>query len=518
MEKFYRGLDPVSQSIANNAADGSFMNKSYRRVTNILDRLTTHNQAWHSNNADVQTLDELATDISLLTKKFDETQIKKVNVCEDEPGMPKGMYQTQEGPFHEGPPMQVEDANYVNNSQGGYQRQNYQGSYNNSNNFGNKCYNPYIPPKGQSTEQGSSRVEAMLEKVLANQSKSERTLSGLTETVGSHTVAIQKLESQMRGAEKKVFELEPIDEDEEVQSGTPIIVDENPTDKKVAGTPEILKETDDKSKQTMKRALQPLTQLFKSKPPFPQRLVKKKEDAKFEIFYDQLKQLSLNFPFLEAIKEMPDFAKYLKDLLTKKKMVQHETVSLTHTVSSIISTTTVQKKGDPGAFPIPCSARHHDVARTLCDNGASINLMPLVIYKQSGLGMPRPTTMRLHMAERSIQRPVGVVDDVLVRVDEAVEFKMEEESLGEALAGILVNFDAEDMEVYVETVNSLVGLSSYSYHPKKLNLDLKNRTTPPAKPSIIEPPKLELKQLPSYLKYKFLGPNNTLLNCFSITD
>ena len=214
--------------------------------------------------------------------------------------------------------------------------------------------------------------------------------------------------------------------------------------------------------------------------------------------------------------------------------------------------------------------------------------MPLAIYKQSGLGKPRPTTMRLQMADRSIKRPVGVVDDVIVRVgefllpadfvildcavdrdipiilgrpflatgralmdsekneikfrvnneevtfqaskgmklpsayesisvidsfdvvDDAVEFKMEEESLGEALAGILMNFDAEDMEGYEETVNSLVGLGSYTYHPKKLSLDLENRTTPPAKPSIIEPPRLELKQLPSHLRYEFVSPDNTL--------
>ncbi|XP_059315389.1 eukaryotic peptide chain release factor GTP-binding subunit-like [Lycium ferocissimum] len=309
-----------------------------------------------------QTLAELATNISLPTKKFDETQIKKVNVCEDKSGLPKGMYQAQEGPFHEGPPMQVEYANYVNNSQEGYQRQNYQGgcqnqnqwrpqqgqgaynnnnsgnynnnygdtiqgSYNNNNNFGNKCSNPYIPPKGQSTEQGSSRVEAMLETVLANQSKSERTLYGLTETVGSYKTAIQKLESQMRDISRQQDPPKkgglPSDivpnskngrgsadyEEKEVQSEAPIIVDENPTDKKVAG------------------------------------LVKKKEDDKFKIFYDQLKQLSLNFPFLEAAKEMPDFAKYLKDLLTKKKTVQHDTVSLTHTVSSIISITLCSEKG-----------------------------------------------------------------------------------------------------------------------------------------------------------------------------
>ncbi|XP_059292625.1 uncharacterized protein LOC132046098 [Lycium ferocissimum] len=101
--------------------------------------------AWHLNNADIvpygnamiqnmakenqdtqQKLVQLATNISLLTKKFDENQIKKVNICKDASSMPKGMYQVQEGPYHEEPLMQVEDANYVNKSQGGYQRQNFQ--------------------------------------------------------------------------------------------------------------------------------------------------------------------------------------------------------------------------------------------------------------------------------------------------------------------------------------------------------------------------------------------------------
>ncbi|XP_059301780.1 uncharacterized protein LOC132053684 [Lycium ferocissimum] len=141
---------------------------------------------------------------------------------------------------------------------------------------------------------------------------------------------------------------------------------------------------DDKSKQTVKGDFRPLTQLFKSKPPFPQR-------------------------------RCPIFIKYLKEPLTKKETVQLETLSLTHTVSSIISTTLfVQKKGDPGAFTIRCSVGYHDFARTLCDKGASINLMPLAIYNKSGLGIPRPTTMRLQMADRSIKRLVGVINDVLV--------------------------------------------------------------------------------------------------------
>ncbi|XP_060212036.1 uncharacterized protein LOC132639611 [Lycium barbarum] len=233
---------------------------------------------------------------------------------------------------------------------------------------------------------------------------------------------------------------------------------------------------------------------------------------------------------------MPGFVKYLKELLTKRKPIKHDTVSMAHRVSFIISTTRIQKKEDPGAFIIPCSVSHHDFARALCDDGASINLMSLAIYNKSWLGMPRPTTMQLEMADRSIKRPVRVVDDMLVWVsefllstdfvilncaldryvpiilgrpflaigralmdsekneikvrvnndevtfqaskgmklssanesvlvtvdidviNEAVEFKMEEECLGEALATILVKFDADDIEGYMEIVNSLVGL------------------------------------------------------------
>ncbi|XP_070026257.1 uncharacterized protein [Nicotiana sylvestris] len=113
---------------------------------------------------------------------------------------------------------------------------------------------------------------------------------------------------------------------------------------------------------------------------------------------------------------MSGFAKYLKDLITKKKTTKNEVVNVTHRVSSIIATSTIQKKEDPGAFNIPCTIGAHDFARALCGNGASINLMPLAIYKKSGLGMPRPTSMRLQMADRSIKQPVGIVDDVLAKV------------------------------------------------------------------------------------------------------
>ncbi|XP_049369405.1 uncharacterized protein LOC125834285 [Solanum verrucosum] len=75
------------------------------------------------------------------------------------------------------------------------------------------------------------------------------------------------------------------------------------------------------------------------------------------------------------------------------------------------------KKEDPSAFTIPCTIGLLHFAKVLCDLGASINLMPLSIYKKLGLGDPKPTAMRLLMADRTVKRPIGVLQDVLVKVE-----------------------------------------------------------------------------------------------------
>ncbi|MDV3181130.1 MAG: retropepsin-like aspartic protease [Candidatus Phytoplasma australasiaticum] len=76
----------------------------------------------------------------------------------------------------------------------------------------------------------------------------------------------------------------------------------------------------------------------------------------------------------------------------------------------------VETKDDLGAFTILCIIEAFDFARALCDLGASINLMPLAVYKQLGLGSLMPTIMRLLMVDRSLKRPVGILCGVLVHV------------------------------------------------------------------------------------------------------
>ena len=69
----------------------------------------------------------------------------------------------------------------------------------------------------------------------------------------------------------------------------------------------------------------------------------------------------------------------------------------------------VQKNKDSGAFTIPCTIGLLHFAKALCDMGASINVMPLSIYVKLGLGDPKPTAMRLLIADRTVKRLIGIL-------------------------------------------------------------------------------------------------------------
>ncbi|XP_016557322.2 uncharacterized protein LOC107856871 [Capsicum annuum] len=109
----------------------------------------------------------------------------------------------------------------------------------------------------------------------------------------------------------------------------------------------------------------------------------------------------------------------MKKLISKKKLVEGDTIEITHGYSDIMDNKVAKKKNDPRAFTIPCTIRTHEFAKDLCDLGASINLVPFVIYKKLGLETLTPTSIRL-MADHSIKRPVGILFDVLLKVDKFI--------------------------------------------------------------------------------------------------
>ncbi|XP_070005045.1 uncharacterized protein [Nicotiana sylvestris] len=116
---------------------------------------------------------------------------------------------------------------------------------------------------------------------------------------------------------------------------------------------------------------------------------------------------------------MSGYAKFMKDLMTKKRSMNFETIKFTHQVSAIVHSM-APKLEDPSAFMIPCTIGSVEFAKALCDLGESINLMPHSIFKTLRIGKPRPTSMRLQMAYHTMKRPLGVIEDVLVRVDKFI--------------------------------------------------------------------------------------------------
>ena len=114
---------------------------------------------------------------------------------------------------------------------------------------------------------------------------------------------------------------------------------------------------------------------------------------------------------------MPNYAKFLKEILNKKRKIAEEgIVNLTATCSAVIQQKLLAKMKDPGSFTIPCSIGKYEFKKALCDSSASINLMPLSVVQRLSLGELTLTTITLQMTNRSMAQLEGVLEDVLVKV------------------------------------------------------------------------------------------------------
>ncbi|XP_020236625.1 uncharacterized protein LOC109816146 [Cajanus cajan] len=169
--------------------------------------------------------------------------------------------------------------------------------------------------------------------------------------------------------------------------------------------------------------------------PYPHAPSKKDKERQFARFLDIIKRLQINIPFAEALEQMPSYARFMKELLTKKrKLSEDETVELEAGCSAIIQKSLPQKSRDPGSFTLLVTIGNLSVGKALLDLGASINLMPLSMLQRIGDVEVKPTKMTLQLADRSIKYPHGIVEDLLVKVDkfwfpvDFVVMDMEEDS------------------------------------------------------------------------------------------
>nr|GFB38464.1 reverse transcriptase domain-containing protein [Tanacetum cinerariifolium] len=127
--------------------------------------------------------------------------------------------------------------------------------------------------------------------------------------------------------------------------------------------------------------------------------------------------MSFEISFTDALIIMPKFASTLKALISnKEKLSEMARTPLNEHCSAVLLQKLPEKLGDPGKFLIPCDFSEMAECLALADLGASINLMPYSVWKKLSLPDLTPTCMTLELADRSISRPVGVAEDVYVKV------------------------------------------------------------------------------------------------------
>jgi hypothetical protein len=314
------------------------------------------------------------------------------------------------------------------------------------------------------------------------------------------------------------------------------------------------------------------------KAPYPERLQAPRNGGKLEDILEVFKQVQINIPFLDAIQQIPSYAKFLKDLVTvKRKTNVPKKAFMTEQVSAILQCKLPLKYKDPGCPTITCMIGVSQIERALLDLRASVNLLPYSVYLQLGLGELKPTTMTLQLADRSVKVPRGIIEDVLIKVDKfyfPVDFIVLDTEpvqvigteipviLGRpflATANALINCRSGVMKISFG--NMTVELNIFHIRKQPLDYDQMNQVclieeildevieessiedpleaclaqfgedldldklmeqaealleTAPLESkekketAVPDPPKKELKPLPDSLKYKFLGPAESL--------
>jgi hypothetical protein len=112
------------------------------------------------------------------------------------------------------------------------------------------------------------------------------------------------------------------------------------------------------------------------------------------------------------------YVKFFKDLIiVKRKTNVPKKVYLTEHVSSILQCKLPIKHKDPRCSTISCMIGVSRIEKALLDIGATVNLLPYLVYLQLGLGELKPTSMTLQLTDRLVKVPRGIIEDVLIKVD-----------------------------------------------------------------------------------------------------
>ncbi|XP_019085387.1 PREDICTED: uncharacterized protein LOC104714941 [Camelina sativa] len=341
-------------------------------------------------------------------------------------------------------------SNFQGNSSGFTPKPEYQKQQQNSGftrTYGNNSYQS-PPPKSAET----SKMEAMLEQLLQGQEqmtvtfngkldnvytdlngKQEGYLPSRTESNPKHSCNAVTLRSgkQLHPIPQKnqtddLQELIDIDDEEDV-SAEPVSTDTHghrSTPKPCEVSDKIPEQSVDRHQPGGIDQRQPWTEtanvrsptpvaerVYTPKVPFPKNPRKSKQeldDAKCKAMMDKL---ILELPLVDAVKTSPMLRRYVKRMVTKDFNAEQGVMMISAQVSAIIQNKIPKKLPDLGSFVLDCTIFTDRFARSLCDLGSSVNLMPRSVALSLGMTDFQPTKLTLILADRSVRIPDGVLED-----------------------------------------------------------------------------------------------------------
>ncbi|XP_071705164.1 uncharacterized protein [Rutidosis leptorrhynchoides] len=168
--------------------------------------------------------------------------------------------------------------------------------------------------------------------------------------------------------------------------------------------------------------VKPLPELKVYEPPIPYPRAIQSEQPKDTVCksINNNDNICVNVPLVDVLTGMPNYGKFLKDLMAKKG--EHEQASsafLEAECAAILEKSDMPPKlGDPGPFIVPCRIDDSEIFRCLTDSGASINLMPLSVYSRLGLNELKSTSTGVRLVNQSISKPIGIAENLVVRIGE----------------------------------------------------------------------------------------------------
>nr|GEZ14333.1 reverse transcriptase domain-containing protein [Tanacetum cinerariifolium] len=230
-------------------------------------------------------------------------------------------------------------------------------------------------------------------------------------------------------------------------------------------------------------------------------------EAQYGKFLDMIRAIRINVPLVDVLAGMANYGKFLKELISNKhKIKQIYAVFLSDESSTMIQNIVPPKLGDPKSFLIPCNFNRTFSCNALADLGASINLMPYLLYAKLSLETLKPTKISVRLDDRSFQYPVGIAENMLVEVEEDFDALLDEGSkILHYIEGTLLEeeifakFDKFMVMIADENSYSESDTEEPTFERIIINTNYKIKT------SLEEPPtNLELKPLPDNLEYVFL--------------